>query len=288
MIYGLPTPVSARLLDTSESQLHLSLNLSNTLNDQRPTDENLFVDAETYQLNLIYDYGLNKRWMLRLQLPLIRHSGGFMDSWIDRFHELTNLPEDIRPFHPTDRIGIRYSRNNQDLLSISQAESGIGDIALQIAYQAEASGDSNLSYWFSVELPSGDSDKLTGNGATDIAAWLALDRQLVDDLWTYANIGAVYITDSDVLTAQHKDSALFSTVGLQFQARDSVQLKLQLDAHSAFYDSNAALLGRVIQLSFGASLYLDQTSSLDLAVAEDVVSGASPDVNINISWHRRF
>ena len=183
MIYGLPTPVSANIIEPEQTRLHTSLNLSNTINAERPDNESLFVDVETYQLNLIYDYGLNMQWMFRLHLPFIKHSAGFMDSWIDRYHDLLNLPEDIRPFLPTDQIEIRYSNNDNELLSLQHGTSGIGDISLQAAYQASATEDSHLSYWLSLKLPSGDSEKLTGSDSTDLAIWLAADTRLHGDLW---------------------------------------------------------------------------------------------------------
>ena len=97
LIYGLPTPVSADLLAGGESRLITSLNISNTINVETTPTESLFVDAETYQLNLFYDYGLSNQWMLRFQLPLISHRSGFLDSWIDSYHDLLDLSEGQRP-----------------------------------------------------------------------------------------------------------------------------------------------------------------------------------------------
>lgn len=288
MIYGLPGATPAKIIAPGEHRFTSSLNMSNTINAERRDNESLFVDAESYQLNLVYDLGLNRNWMFRLQLPFIRHSAGFMDSHIDDYHDLLGLPEDVRPFYPIDRIDIRYTADGSEQLLLQRSSGGIGDLSLQLAWQASTGPDASTSYWMSLKLPSGDSDKLTGSGATDLALWLARDERMDEDLWWYANIGAVFMGDSEVLAAQHNSSALFASTGLQMQPWNAVQLKFQLETHTAFYDSGTDFLGSVIQFTFGGSIILGPSSSLDIAIAEDIQTGASPDVNFNISWQRRF
>ena len=287
LIYGLPTPVSAKLLATNESRLTTSLNLSNTINGESPGSEYLFVDAETYQLNIFYDYGIAENWMLRLQLPLIRHSGGFMDTWIDRYHNLLGLPEHIRPAYPNDQIHIDYMNAGQSLLAIDSSESGLGDISIQLAYQAMAEKTTELSYWLSLKLPSGDASQLTGSDATDLALWLALNKSFASDYWFYLNAGGLIMGDSKVLSDQHNDFASFTSLGIQFPEWHRLLFKLQLEGHSAFYDSNTRFLSEVVQLSFGATIQF-QHSSLDMAVAEDLRTLSSPDVNFNITWRQYF
>lgn len=287
-IYGMPATVSGRLPAAGNGEWLMSLNLSNALIREIPGNEFLFVDVETYKLNLNYRYSLNQRWMLGLQLPFIYHGPGFMDDWIDRYHQALSLPEDIRPYFPNDEIHISYARGGGNLLSIQETTQGIGDLAIQIAYQASAKGDAYLSYWASLELPSGDAAKLTGSGSTDLALWLAVDRRMADDAWAYANLGALYMTESDVLRAIQKNVAWFASGGMQFHPWESVKLKLQLESHSAFYDSATEFLGPAILLSAGGSILYDGGSTLDLSISEDIKTGASPDVNFNISWRQPF
>ena len=288
LIYGLPTATAARIIQPGQTRLTGSLNMSNTINAESPGNESLFIDVESYQFNVVYDYGLNPQWMLRLQLPLIKHSAGFMDDWIDRYHDLLGLPQNIRPAYPNDQIHIDYRNNGNQLLSMQQSAAGMGDVSLQAAYQARADDSGNLSYWASLKLPSGNSDKLTGSGSTDLAVWLAADRRLLDSMWLYANVGGIYMTDSEVLPEQHNNGALFGSAGMQFHPWKPVQLKLQLDGHTAFYDSATDFLGRVVQLSFGGTVIISKQSSLDIAVAEDIQTGASPDVNFNLTWRSLF
>jgi len=283
MIYGLPLPTAARIIQQDKIRFSTSLNISNTINAENNATESLFIDAETYQLNLLLEYGLNQNWMLRFQLPMIAHNSGFLDSWIDGYHNLFNLPEYIRPSNPNDQFQINYQRNGSALINLQQRTSGIGDVSIQLGYQQKSTTDFNLSYWSSLKLPTGDAQKLTGSDSTDLALWLAADQGLKKDKWLYGNLGLMFMSDGDIMPAIQKNTVLFGNAGFQMHPWEKVLLRVQLDGHSAFYDSNARFLGPVIQLAFGGTV-LFKSSSLDIVISEDIQVRASPDVTFNLSW----
>jgi len=287
MVYGLPLPTAARITDTHQSQLLTSLNISNTINDGLSGNETLFVDIETKQLNIVFDYGFSKNWAFRVHAPFMSYDEGFMDSWIDDYHDALGLTEGIRPYHPQDQLRIEYQSNGSSQIHIQEKQSGINDISLQTAYQATKEKDFNLSYWASVKLPTGDANKLMGSNHTDIALWVATDKTLENNLSLYANAGLLYMTGSKVMKSQHKNTVTFVTAGMQGQTWEKIVLKFQVDMHTAFYDSTIDFLSSVIQLTFGGSILFD-SSSLDIAVAEDIAVGTSPDVSFNFTWRYRY
>lgn len=284
LIYGLPHATAARLPDPAQQGWIFSLNGSNQMIYQTSQDAELLLDLETWQLNLFYDYRFRNNWLLRVQLPLISHSGGFMDASIDRYHEITGLPRDIRPAFAENLLQISYSENQINLLEINQRQKGLGDIALQLGWQADKSAEHALSHWLSLKLPSGDSEKLTGSGGTDLALWSALDYRLSTTSWFYGQAGLLYMGDSEVLQHRQKDWAVFTTAGMAFETWPDIELKAQFDIHSGLYDSKLKYLSEAVQITFGGSYRISPQQSIDFAVAEDIQAGASPDVNFNISW----
>ncbi len=288
IIFGLPLASSAKLLTNNQSRWTSSLNISNTINAQDNASENLFIDVETSNLNFLYDYNFKDNWMLRVQLPYVAHSGGFLDSFIDQYHKTLGLPEDIRPFFPNDQVDINLSSNGNSFVDINSTQSALGDISLQMAWQAHQSEQSAVSYWLSLKLPTGNANKLTGSGATDIAGWGAMNYRLTETRWLYGQGGLLYMGNSDIFKSIQNNFAVFGNAGIKFQPWNSIELKAQLDFHSAFYDSNLEFLGPVIQLTFGGSYIINEKHKLDFAVAEDIKTGASPDVNFNISWFMYF
>jgi len=288
LIYGLPHTSPARLIEQDKKRWISSLNISNTVNTQFGSNDQLLIDVETWHLNLFYDYGFKDNWMLRLRMPFIAHSGGFLDSPIETYHQALGLPNGPRSNFPRDQIAIQYSRNGISIIDITNREKDIGDITIQLAMQAHKANHMALSYWSSLKLPTGNYKTLTGSGSTDIAAWAAMDYQITDTRWLYGQAGLMYMHNNKVLPDIHNKLAVFSSVGMKFQPWDPVQLKAQLEYHSAFFDTDIKFLGQVLQLTLGGSYLINETHKLDFAVAEDIMPGASPDVNFNISWRVNF
>lgn len=284
LIYGLPIASPASLLKNKQSRWSSSLSISNTLNTQSSNNESLLIDVESLHVNLLYDYGFNDNWMLRVQLPYISYSGGFLDSAIDAYHQALGLPESSRPNFPSDQININVSLNNQAVTLVNSAQKALGDVSIQVAWQAQHSENIALSYWTSLKLPTGNEDKLTGSGGTDIASWAAMDYRLSDTRWLYGQGGVLYMGDSKILQNIQINWAAFATAGIKFQPWNSIQLKAQFDFHSALYDSELTFFDHVIQITFGGSYIANKKHSVDFSIAEDIKSASSPDVTFNMSW----
>ena len=288
LIYGIPYASPARLLELNKSQWISSLNISNTLIEQKGSNDNLLIDLETWQLSLLFDYGFTENWMLRIQLPMIAHTGGILDSSIDKFHQVFNLPEGLRPFFPQDEITINYRRNNSNIINISSNQKDIGDISLQLAWQEKKSNTMAVSYWSSIKLPTGDYKKLTGSGSTDIASWGSVDFQLNSNHWLYGQLGLIFMHNNKVLNDIHKKWAIFSNFGIEFQAWQPITFKAQIDFNSALYDTNILFVGDVYQLTFGGSYLYNEKNKIDFSIGEDIKTSSSPDVSFNISWWINF
>ena len=289
MIYGLPLVTPAKIIAADETRLSTSLNISNTVHNETFTNESmvinesLIVDAETYQLNLLFEYGLSENWVFGFKLPVVAHNSGFMDASIDRFHEIFGFPEHIRPKTPRDLFQIKYEYNGVTMIDLQQRTAGVGDVSLQLGYQAKSSNDFHLSYWGSLKLPTGDAQKLTGSGGTDLALWLSADKGFKNDRWVFANMGLMFISDSDLFQATQKDHIFFGSMGFQIHPWKPILLKAQLESHSAFYNSKADFLDAALQISFGGTILL-KSSSLDLVITEDIKTQSAPDVTFQLNW----
>ena len=288
LVYGLPTASPAELLHEKQSRLTSSFNITNTLNVQSSNTEQLLVDIETWQFSLTYDLGLSHDTMLRIELPYIAHSGGLLDSSIENYHQALGLPEDRRPDFPRDQLLISYNRDNTELAYLDQRQHTLGDISLQLAWQHSKSEDMSLSYWLGLKLPTGDSKSFTGSGHIDLASWAAFNYRTAETRWVFAQAGILYMSDSDILPELHNDWAGFAMLGIKFEPWEGIQLKSQLDMHTALYDSQLKFLGNVVQLTFGGSYLPDNKNRFDFAVAEDIQNSASPDVTFNLSWSKYY
>jgi len=99
----------------------------------------------------------------------------------------------------------------------------------------------------------------------------------------------LFLSNGDVIADQQNNLVGFGSIGVGWQALDSLNLKLQVDAHSAFYDdSELKELSESAQLLIGGTLAMTEATALDIAVGEDIVVDSAPDVVFHIALRHNF
>ena len=282
LVYGLPLVSPARL--SPLSSFSTSLNVSNTINAEDKAGETLFIDGETTELNLIYSFSFNSNTSFRIVMPFIKHQAGSLDSFIDDFHQTFGFPEGDRPEYPTDQFLFLYQLNSNDVVRFDQPNSGLGDIKIETAYQLYDLGNQVGSLWSSLKLPTGDSQQLTGSDRIDVAVWYAAENNYLPDWSYYYNLGLLLTGKSDIIPNKQNTDIYFGSGGIEWRTTDIVTLNIQLDFHSAFYQSNTTFLGDSVQISSGGHIKVTPQSQLEIVVVEDIYVGASPDVTFQLGY----
>lgn len=287
LIYGLPTTTSSRLPEPGERRFHGSLNVSNTLHLDSPGAEQLIIDAETWVLNITADMALGQDWAVGLHLPLISHQGGTLDGFIEDFHDVFGLSQGDRLQQPQDRVLISYTNDGREFLRLDSAASGPGDLSLRVARQLQQTPDHSLSWWGSVKLPTGSERRLTGSGALDASTWVAGTQSLRTDWHLYGQAGVLLRGRGNVIADQQRAAVPFGSLGVEWHSWRSIALKVQLDAHGAFYrDTATNALEDSLQLTMGGTVRLSRNWSIDIGVGEDIRVESAPDVHLHIALRR--
>ena len=285
LIHGQPQPVAARLPEAGTDQWSVSLDITNTLNTEGNNAENLFMDFESYYLRFDYLHALNNNWALKIDIPFVHYGGGFLDSTIDSWHDFFGFPQANRPNVANDQFQIAYTRNGQTLINLNNSDSGLGDIQIALSRQLIDDNDLALSLWASVDLPTGSQTNLTGNDSSDLSLWLATDYRFHPEWSLDANIGVLLPGESNIENLQVVDQVLFGHAGIQWQADEDFDLRVQFNRHGRFYsNSELKILGAAYNITFGGSIHISHCSDFDIAVSEDIQVGTTPDVSFLFSW----
>jgi hypothetical protein len=294
LAYGLPSATSANLLSAGEASLQLQVDLTNHSKRSETSSESIILDGESYRTALIYRRGMADGWQLGMELPLISHRSGFMDNFIENWHDTFGLPNGDRDPWPNNRLLFSYSRDGVVVEELSSGTTGVGDLQLLVSRRLMA--DSNRMSWAlnaSLDLPTGDVDRLQGSGSVDLAIWLSGAAPSLVEKWRiggYLQAGWLRPGNGDLLSDQQERSVWFGSAGLHWRAWPWLMLKAQLDGHSALYDSGLDQLGkRSMMLTTGASMPLERFGGvLDLAIGENLVTDTVPDFMVNLSYRHRF
>ena len=291
-IFGLPSLDNNPLAEAGKWRLNLIANISNTYSNAIGAGEQLATDCETLRGSLIVNYGLRDNVQLSLEVPYINHSRGFLDDFIYDWHDFLNQPQNGRTKSSSDQLFIFYKSEGATLFNLSDPKSGIGDIRLSAAFTRPWKNRA-LNISAELKFPTGDYAKLTGSGGYDFSLGLMLNDPLSLEKYritVYGGFAGVYLGDMDgVLANIQKNFAIAGRAGIGWQATKNIQLKLQLDAQSALYNSELKDLGDpAFQLVTGLSLVFTNDVYLDFSVAEDIKTLTAADVAFQLALVAAF
>jgi hypothetical protein len=292
VVHGLPAGSSADLLPAGESSLRLQYDITNHSKRSETAEESIILDGETYRAALIYQRGLAEGWQLGLELPLVAHTSGVLDKFIEGWHDTFSLSNSDRDPWPKNRLRFRYTHQGILKAEMTKGSSGPGDLRLLVSRRLTPSqGERSLALNASLKFPTGDAERFQGSGSFDLALWLSGAAPTLYDAWRiggYLHAGVLLLGGGDLLREKQKGSLWFGGAGLHWRASEWLMLKAQLDAHSAFYQSELDQLGKgSVMLTLGGSIPL-RRGAIDLAIGENLATDGVPDFMINLGYRIRF
>lgn len=273
---GLPVAMPSRIADGLAASMDIYWGSTALL--QEEGDEALLVDAETREARLTLQGGISERIAWQLQLPYRYTGGGNLDSFIDSWHDFFGLSEGVRPLLRRDQTNIVYARSAVRQIDMSSSRSGLADIQAALGYSMHASTNAALMAWLSVELPTGDEDQLTGNGATDVSLLLSGHRRLSDRWSASGQLAGTWLGETDLLPIEQRSVVWSAMAGLSVRAWRGLSFKAQIDAHTSAYDSKLDFFSEAVVLTVGGDYRFASGWRLDLGVSEDFAVEHSPDV----------
>lgn len=292
-IFGLPPLQTATVTPVGETNFEVSLDLANNADFGETDTENLFIDGESYFLNVSIRRRMRDWLELGVDAPLVVHSGGFMDNAIKSWHDTFGMSNTKRR-GPDDDLRILYQQQGATLYELSSSASGIGDVQLTAAMPIRQAAEDGyaLTVRTALKLPTGDEQELRGSGAADLATglYVANTASLFNrPLGLSAFAGVILLGDGDVLSDIQESAVPFGGIAGSWQATERLSITTQLQAQGAYFDSDIDELGGgTIQLGVGFG-YRPRGSNrcLMFAVVEDVQADATTDFALHFSFGNR-
>lgn len=289
-IFGLPPAAGGQTLTAGASELLLGLDVASHFTEDTRGRETIVLDGETYRLALALRYGLAGGVEVGAEIPWVSHDGGFLDGFIEGWHDFFGLPQGGRDRASRNQLLFQYGEDGTEELRLDESADGLGDIRLTAAWPLVQQSSAAAALRASLKLPTGDSDRLLGSGSTDLALWLTGDRTYPSawgEFALYGSGGVLLLSDGDILPGRQRNLAGFATAGGGWRPLDWLAFKLQFDGHTPLYDSDLTELGESLQLTVGGTLDWGNTA-LDIGVGEDLVVDSAPDVLFHLALRTRF
>jgi hypothetical protein len=253
------------------------------------TDATLYYfDGETTRLDLGYSRGMPGGWELAVTLPLVRHSGGFLDEHIDTFHDLAQRSHAGRELAPP-RAGAMVLLTAQDdyvLVGDDLPAGEIGDLTLAARFALPPMGERLRGDLRAlVELPTGDPRTLAGSGEIDFGASLSLRWSFARSRLTfgagYVIVGGLEITPDLPMT-----NTFTGTLGYEYRLASWASIVGQFLYSTSPYRALGAdgLSDAAGALAIGPRFDIGRRWVVDVALVEDMVAhNADLDIGFLVS-----
>jgi hypothetical protein len=295
-IYGLPAGEGPTLAEKGELEARLVLDVANNYTASADQGETIIIRGETYRSVVALRYGLRENMEVGIDLPYLSHGRGHLNDFIIDWHDTFGMSQGGRDKATDDHLAYFYANGGNDQIDVTGSASGLGDVLLSAAMPLWKDGEGEnqrlLALRATLKVPTGSTSDLLGSGSTDLSLRLSgEDRQTLAaaNITCFGTLGTLLMTAGDVIPERQRHAVGFGTIGFGWQPLTWLTLKLQLDGHTAFFDSELSQLGNFSsQLIMGGTVGLPGDFQFDLAVSEDIIVDTAPDVLFHFALRRMF
>jgi len=290
-LYGLPRALGAAM-QRQGTEVTFGVDLGSNFTSDFEPDAGAFFDGETTVFSLGVRAPLGRRMEWGLEIPYVLHSSGFLDGFLETFHDVTGLSDGGREKAPKNRLDYLVTYRGTDYARFKKHQHHLGDVRGWLGFQLHQSAARTLGVRAQLKLPTGRVKDLSGSDGTDGALWLEYsDRALLASLGLSLSLmgGVVILGDGDLAPDAQKDYAMVGHLGLQYGVTRRVTLLAQVDAHSQLLDTGVPQVANgAVQGTLGGRWSISPKYWMDLGVIEDLRPQTSSDVVFQFLMGARF
>ena len=288
-LFGFPLLREAAVLDQGQFSGALFGTVANNYSVDTDEPEAVYFDGETQRLAGHFGIGLGGGWELEGEISWQRHDGGELDKSIENWHDFWGLPDDNRDEVPRGLINFSYAGPGASF-AMRKSVKGWGDARLALVRNIWSDEATVISGRAGVKFATGDEDDLLGSGSEDYYLSLNFSGHQQSDLplrW-HGQLGYLHAGDADILGDIQQQDLWFASLGMEWQAWQTVHLKLQVDSNDAVADSSLDQLGSVaVQLTAGLSWLFAPGWEAEFSFSEDIAVDTAPDFVLQLGVRYR-
>ncbi len=234
------TPRRAEPLANGTLETRIDSAYSNMYEAQSSKTSSMDFDMELWRLALNMDYGVRNDMEVGIEIPMLHFNGGFLDRFIQEFHNFFHLPNGGRENVPNGRFSYRFSSGGRDLLNYSDMGLGLGDISFHVKNQLLGEDDDwpDLSWFAEIKLPTGKKSRGLGSGAMDfgVGSILGVSHKRVHG---HVNVGLYVLGgNQSISNFMYNNMFAFSLAG-EVTLLPTWSMIVQLDGSTPLFNSTS-------------------------------------------------
>ena len=253
-------------------------------------------DMEMTVLELALKIGLSRKFSIGADLAFASMSGGFLDSFLEGFHDAFGLPNYGREQRPRNEFLYVIRKDGEDWLESKFGGMHPLDPSVSLEYLLADRGDPRerpgrftAGLQYALKLPLGDADAGFGSGRVDHR--LSLPMRWVRNPFALYLVPAVsFLSDPDTLGA---DVRVRNVVGAFLSGEWAFGKRwsalIGFNCHTSPFETTGIhqLDVESVQLDLGFIWSRDDSIRLELSFSEDLTRSA-PDFSLRMALGYRF
>lgn len=290
MFLGLPME-SPQTLNRDQFEFTVQTTFSNVFEiDTLSAQTNYNLDMEIWRTVLSFSYGITNSLDVRLDLPFLSTSGGFLDSFIQSYHNTFGVPNGGREKTTNGLYNFNLSQGGTTLLNFKSLPIGLSDATVRFKYLI--SDKLNIPFKLAVsaalKVPTGVATHGFSSKRADFGISLAREKSL-KRFHLATQLGYVVLGGQEKLNPILRDGFFTFGQSAEFQIIDGLAVLMELSGNtSAFKNIDAPDLKKIAldyNVGFAGHFPINHTRFDEFfyqwSFSEDILA-AGPSVDFSI------
>lgn len=224
------TPTRAKAIKKGEMLAKMDINYSNIFERDFSATNNVLIDMELMRTALDFTYGFYDNMEVEMEIPFYHSGGGFLDSFIQKYHNFFGFPNGGRELVPNNEYNFYFTQGGTRIYDVPEQAFTLGDIALDLKYNflEESRLMPAMAFIFYYKLPTGSRSKGTGSGNVDFGYGMAFEKSY-KRLHGYLNVAYFTNGGQEELQNYINDVYFSFMTGASYSVSKVVDVVLQLN-----------------------------------------------------------
>lgn len=286
-------PRQAQTLAAGQSQLRVLSAYTSIYENGNVVDESVVFDGELWTNSVSLRYGLAQGTDIELELGVLYASSGFLDGFIEGWHNTFALPGGGYDERPKYEYEMRVEQNGQEVYALDGNELGWLDTPLILTQQLLPGGADAvaLALRAGIELPTGSESSGFGNGSVDYGLSLIASQDCGRWSWS-AGLDWVEAQEPSSFADQDIEYAADwgAQAGLEYRWNEDLSLLggLHFDSRVTSDIEIKELNNPMLGLDLGLAWDTRQAGQWHLGFSEDLIAESGPDFGLFMGWTTGF
>lgn len=151
---------------------------SNIYEEGYGPNNSLLLDMELLRTALCFNAGIYDGMEAGIEIPFLRLDSGFLDGFIQKYHNIFGLPNSGREHVPNNSFTYRFSENGAPIYQIGEQAFNLGDVTLDFKHNFINEGRlvPAVAWQFYFKIPTGARSKGLGSGDPDFGFTALLEK----------------------------------------------------------------------------------------------------------------